>query len=144
MPPNDHDLIIAYNDAVHRLGNVLHLLYIMNFYYSPLFVRIAEEDFWSILARYNCRKYVYVHGDNGWRRSLLNEVLLWCWLVEQDAKEYMRHLCYAIDATGNIPGNISGYQIHNENLMVQVPPAPRAVGERTTMPAGRVEMATIR
>lgn len=49
MQPNNNDLINAYNDAVQRLGNVLDLLYIMNFYYSPLFIRIAEDDFWPFL-----------------------------------------------------------------------------------------------
>ena len=37
---------------------------------------------------------------------------------------------------GNIPGNISGYQIHDENLIVEVSLAPQAVDERTTMPPG--------
>lgn len=76
------------------------------------------------------------------RRSLLNKVLLWCCLVEQDAEEYVRYLCYASDATGNIPGNISGYQIHDESLIVEVSLAPLAVDERTTIPAETAGNAT--
>jgi len=133
MQPNNNDLIRAYNDAVQRL---IDLLYIMNFYCSPLFVRIAIDDFWTILARYDCRNHLHVYGDDEWRRSQLNEVLLWCWLVEQDAEEYLRYLCYASDATGHNPGNICGYQVYDENLMAEVPPALRAIDNGTALPIG--------